>query len=79
MAQFRAKKLDLSCYINVRVIRDHTKRCVENSRLFLYTALAYNLLEKYSSSMRQRGISASHPNPPGLVLGDRLRSCGHWY
>ncbi|KAL8952211.1 MAG: hypothetical protein Q9222_001866 [Ikaeria aurantiellina] len=28
MAQFRAKKLDLSCFINVRVIRDHTKRKV---------------------------------------------------
>ncbi|KAI4104342.1 MAG: hypothetical protein L6R37_003339 [Teloschistes peruensis] len=28
MAQFRAKKLDLGCYINVRVIRDHTKRKV---------------------------------------------------
>ena len=28
MAQFRAKKLDLSCYVNIRVIRDHTKRFV---------------------------------------------------
>ena len=28
MAQFRAKKLDLSCFINVRVLRDHTKRKV---------------------------------------------------
>ncbi|KAK2734262.1 40S ribosomal protein mrp2, mitochondrial [Myotisia sp. PD_48] len=28
MSQFRAKKLDLSCYINARVIRDHTKRKV---------------------------------------------------
>ncbi|KAL8962080.1 MAG: hypothetical protein Q9193_001464 [Seirophora villosa] len=28
MAQFRAKKLDLSCFVNVRVIRDHTKRKV---------------------------------------------------
>ncbi|KAA6408184.1 MAG: 37S ribosomal mitochondrial [Lasallia pustulata] len=28
MAHFRAKKLDLSCFINIRVIRDHTKRKV---------------------------------------------------
>ena len=28
MAQFRAKKLDLSCYTNIRIIRDHTKRYV---------------------------------------------------
>ena len=23
---FRAKKLDLGCYVNIKVIRDHTKR-----------------------------------------------------
>lgn len=28
MAQFRAKKLDLGCFINIKVIRDHTKRKV---------------------------------------------------
>lgn len=28
MSQFRAKKLDISCFINVRVLRDHTKRKV---------------------------------------------------
>lgn len=28
MSQFRAKKLDLSGFINARVIRDHTKRMV---------------------------------------------------
>jgi small subunit ribosomal protein S14 len=28
MAIFRAKKLDLSCFINAKVIRDHTKRKV---------------------------------------------------
>ncbi|KAL9102680.1 MAG: hypothetical protein Q9163_002202 [Psora crenata] len=26
MSQFRAKKLDLGCFVNARVIRDHTKR-----------------------------------------------------
>ena len=28
MAQFRAKKLDLGCFTNIKVIRDHTKRKV---------------------------------------------------
>ncbi|KAK3658431.1 40S ribosomal protein mrp2, mitochondrial [Elasticomyces elasticus] len=28
MAQFRAKKLDLGCFINIKNIRDHTKRKV---------------------------------------------------
>lgn len=28
MSMFRAKKLDLGCFINTRVIRDHTKRKV---------------------------------------------------
>ena len=26
MAQFRLKKLDLGCHVNVRTLRDHTKR-----------------------------------------------------
>jgi len=26
MAQFRSKKLDLGCFINSKIIRDHTKR-----------------------------------------------------
>lgn len=26
MSQFRAKKLDLGCFVNIRNIRDHTKR-----------------------------------------------------
>ena len=28
MAHFRAKKLDLGCFITIRTIRDHTKRKV---------------------------------------------------
>lgn len=28
MAQFRAKKLDLGCFVNIMNIRDHTKRKV---------------------------------------------------
>jgi hypothetical protein len=30
MAQFRAKRLDLGCYVTPRIIRDHTKRKVFN-------------------------------------------------
>jgi hypothetical protein len=26
MSQFRSKWLDLGCYVNTRIIRDHTKR-----------------------------------------------------
>ena len=28
MSMFRAKKLDIGCFINIKVIRDHTKRKV---------------------------------------------------
>jgi hypothetical protein len=28
MAMFRSKKLDLGCFVNIKVIRDHTKRKV---------------------------------------------------
>lgn len=28
MSQFRAKKLDISCFVNARILRDHTKRKV---------------------------------------------------
>jgi hypothetical protein len=28
MSMFRAKKLDLGCFVNVRTLRDHTKRKV---------------------------------------------------
>ncbi|KAL8984801.1 MAG: hypothetical protein Q9205_001335 [Flavoplaca limonia] len=44
MAQFRAKKLDLSCFVNVRVIRDHTKRKVfeqYETQRYIYNALLH--------------------------------------
>jgi len=28
MSMFRSKRLDLGCFVNVKVIRDHTKRKV---------------------------------------------------
>lgn len=33
MAHFRSKKLDLGCFINIRIIRDHTKRYRRSSPL----------------------------------------------
>jgi small subunit ribosomal protein S14 len=40
MAHFRAKKLDIGCYVNKLIIRDHTKRKVfaeyEADRLVLF-------------------------------------------
>ena len=26
MSQFRAKKLDIGCFLNIHIIRDHSKR-----------------------------------------------------
>jgi len=41
MAQFRAKKLDLGCFTNIKIIRDHTKRKVfEENEPERYAALA---------------------------------------
>lgn len=45
MSMFRAKKLDLGCFINTRIIRDHTKRKVveeyepERCALFSFHAM----------------------------------------
>lgn len=42
MSMFRAKKLDLGCFVNIKVIRDHTKRKVyekhETERCVCYLA-----------------------------------------
>ncbi len=54
MAMFRAKKLDLSGYVNIKIIRDHTKR------LSLWKPLdepRWRLPGKSSQSMRQRGMA----------------------
>lgn len=40
MSQFRAKRLDLGCFINSKIIRDHTKRKVfEQNEPERYTLL----------------------------------------
>ncbi|KAI4282523.1 MAG: hypothetical protein L6R38_002867 [Xanthoria sp. 2 TBL-2021] len=56
MAQFRAKKLDLSCFVNVRVIRDHTKRKVfeqYETQRYACDALLRDTLQLTVYSIRQ--------------------------
>jgi len=51
MSMFRAKKLDLGCYVNIRVIRDHTKRKVyEQFETQRYEAIP--CLQSHSQSAR---------------------------
>ena len=61
MAQFRAKKLDLSCYVNIKVIRDHTKRFVYFSDLASEWHLAHKCLEKFSSNTKLNGTVHAVP------------------
>ncbi|KAL2284012.1 hypothetical protein FJTKL_09234 [Diaporthe vaccinii] len=41
MSMFRAKKLDLGCFVNIKVIRDHTKRKVYEKHEAERQALRY--------------------------------------
>jgi small subunit ribosomal protein S14 len=47
MAQFRPKKLDLGCFVNIMNIRDHTKRKV----------FEQHEPERYASSLTQSRIA----------------------
>ncbi|KAL9584470.1 MAG: hypothetical protein Q9212_002109 [Teloschistes hypoglaucus] len=64
MAQFRAKKLDLGCYINVRVIRDHTKRKVyeqyETQRQALRYIIRNTTLPQRARAQAQLQLSQMH-------------------
>ncbi|ODH30338.1 hypothetical protein ACO22_03613 [Paracoccidioides brasiliensis] len=53
MSQFRAKRLDISCFVNPRVIRDHTKRQVFSKFEPERQALRY-LIRNTSLPMRVR-------------------------
>lgn len=77
MAQFRAKRLDLGCFVNIKNIRDHTKRKVfedneperYESPLFKPRARkpdfvfvpVWPILDADSSSVQQASPSVSHP------------------
>lgn len=53
MAQFRAKKLDLGCYVNVRIIRDHTKRSVA---LLQQAGVVAHFIQKSIRTVRDRTV-----------------------
>ena len=83
MSQFRSKKLDLSCFINARVIRDHTKRYAVIATAGFVSVLTHpRLLGKYSSSMRLKGnaqpLSKRESQPSwqlSTILVDNLFTC----
>ncbi|KAI9703243.1 MAG: 40S ribosomal protein mrp2, mitochondrial [Candelina mexicana] len=64
MAQFRSKKLDLSCFINVRVLRDHTKRKVfeqhETDRQALRYVIRNTTLPQRIRAQAQLELSQMH-------------------
>ena len=63
MAQFRAKTLDIGCFVNARVIRDHTKRCADfPSPLFNGDPLLTRRSGKYLSNTKVRGKVLRIPN-----------------
>ena len=58
MSLFRAKKLDLGCYVNNKVIRDHTKR----------TVFAKNELERCAAPPPPPYTPLTHSQPPSQAL-----------
>ncbi|MCJ1431464.1 40S ribosomal protein mrp2, mitochondrial [Xylographa pallens] len=64
MAQFRAKRLDLSCYVNIKVIRDHTKRKVyeqhETERQALRYIIRNTTLPQRNRAQAQLQLSQMH-------------------
>ncbi|KAL9120686.1 MAG: hypothetical protein Q9187_002754 [Circinaria calcarea] len=64
MAQFRAKKLDLSCFVNIRTIRDHTKRKVfeqyETERQALRYIIRNTTLPPRTRAQAQLQLSQMH-------------------
>ncbi|KAL2037937.1 hypothetical protein N7G274_009412 [Stereocaulon virgatum] len=64
MAQFRSKKLDLSCYINVGILRDHTKRKVfaqyETQRQALRYIIRNTTLPQRARAQAQLELSQMH-------------------
>lgn len=52
MSMFRAKKFDLGCFVNIKVIRDHTKRKV---------------YEKHEAERYVRPIRPDQSRPPSTT------------
>jgi len=60
MSQFRAKKLDLGCFVNIRVIRDHTKRKV---------------FEEYETQRYKTFLHPRHPLLRAILIAIRALFC----
>ncbi|KAL9017393.1 MAG: hypothetical protein Q9185_005271 [Variospora sp. 1 TL-2023] len=75
MAQFRAKKLDLSCFVNVRVIRDHTKRKVfeqyETQRQALRYIIRNTTLSQRARAQAQLQLSQMHAYTRSTQINNR--------
>jgi hypothetical protein len=73
MSMFRSKKLDLGAFVNIKVIRDHTKRKVfaENEtqryvpidRVDLFPIIRGTLLT-YASPQTSSAVHHPQPDPP---------------
>ena len=70
MSHFRSKKLDLSCFINAKVIRDHTKRCATRRCHSLFQCTDA-IAEKSLNVTRQKGSFAVTANPHSTDLRRR--------
>lgn len=66
MSMFRAKKLDITGYVNIRVIRDHTKRKVfEQHEAERYAPLPGDASSRQSHGRRKRRIVVYQPRNAG--------------
>ncbi|EMC98050.1 hypothetical protein BAUCODRAFT_32054 [Baudoinia panamericana UAMH 10762] len=65
MAQFRARKLDLGCFVNIKIIRDHTKRKVfeehEPERQALRYLVRNTSLPQRTRAQAQLQLTQMHP------------------
>lgn len=65
MSMFRAKKLDLGCFVNVRTLRDHTKRKVfEQNETERY---ANSFLALNGRTRHQLATTTTTPSLPWLL------------
>ncbi|KAF2229871.1 glucocorticoid receptor-like (DNA-binding domain) [Viridothelium virens] len=84
MAQFRAKKLDLGCFVNARVIRDHTKRKVfeqfEPQRQALRYIIRNTTLPQRTRAQAQLQLSQMHcyTNPTQIKNRCIMGGKGRW-
>ncbi|KAI9825983.1 MAG: hypothetical protein M1819_007484 [Sarea resinae] len=75
MSQFRAKTLDIASFINIRVIRDHTKRKVfaehETERQALRYIIRNTTLPQRMRAQAQLQLSQMHAYTRGTQITNR--------